>query len=224
MAEKEIETVSSKLNVFLEKNRKIVLSCFIVVLVAIVVFVVAEIAGSVAKDKNLAAVDALTYELTNGSAALEEDELNARIEDALTKIVPYTKKGGVAGVRANLLAAELAYEKEDYNSAVAYWDAAASKGKKSYTAPLANFNKGVCYEELNDLDNAAAAYKLAADAEDFILKSHAKFSYGRVLESQGNYSAAVEVYQSLVADYESDSWADLAKTRILSLQIEGKAE
>ena len=222
--EKEVKTASSKLNSVLEKNRKVVICCFSAVIAIIAVFIIVEIAVTKSTEKNLAAVEALTYELVNESASLEEAELTARRDSILEKVADYTKKGGVAGVRANMLAAELAYQKEDYEASAAYWDAAASKGKKAYTAPLANYNKAVCYEQLGKLDDAAAAYKAAVDVEDFVLRTHAMFSYGRILETKGEYAEAVKIYQELNDKNPNDSWANLAKTRIIDLKVEGKAE
>lgn len=225
MAEKEEkETVSSKMNAFLEKNRKLIIGLFIAILAAVLIFIAVEIIVAQSTTKNLATVDALTFELTDGSNKLEDAELESRRNDVLVKVEPLTKKGGVAGVRANMLAAELAYQKKDYEAAINYWNGAIAKGKKSYTAPLAYYNKAVCYEQLNKLDDAAETYKVAADNEDFILRTHAKFSYGRVLETQGKYKEAVEVYQALNDSNPDDSWAKLAKTRIISLKVEGKAE
>ncbi len=222
--EKEVKTASSKLNSVLEKNRKVVISCFSAGIAIIAVFIIVEIAVSKSTEKNLAAVEALTYELVNESSSLEEAELTARRDSILEKIEGYTKKGGVAGVRANMLAAELAYQKEDYEASAAYWDAAATKGKKAYTAPLANYNKAVCYEQLGKLDDAVAAYKAAVDVEDFVLRTHAMFSYGRLLETKGEYAEAVKVYQELNDKNPNDTWANLAKTRIIDLKVEGKAE
>ena len=217
-------TFSKKMNAFLEKNRKIVIGVFGALLLAIIAFIVVEIVISKTATKNLAAVDALSFELTDGSGTLEEADLATRRDSVLEKLVPYTKKSGVAGVRANMLAAEIEYQKKNYEEALAYWDNAAAKGKKAYTASLAYYNKGVCLELLNRLDEAAESYKIASDDDEFLLKSHALFSYGRVLEASGKYAEAVEAYQKLNDEYPDESWTNLAKTRILELKIEGKAE
>ncbi len=225
IAEKdENVTVSSKLNAFMEKNRKLIIGLFVGIIVAIAAFVVVEIVLSNAKTKNIAAVDALSFELTDGSGSLEDSELAARRDEVLEKLIPYTKKGGVAGVRANMLAAEIEYQKKNYESAVEYWENAAEKDVKAYTASLALFNAGVCYEALNQLEDAEENYKLAADDEEFLLRSHALFSYGRVLEANGKYKEAAEAYQELNAKYPDEGWANLAKTRIIELKLEGKAE
>ena len=74
------------------------------------------------------------------------------------------------------------------------------------------------------LHDAAEAYELASLDEEFLLRSHALFSYGRVLEATGKYKEAVEAYQKLNDEYPDESWTNLAKTRILELKIEGKVE
>ena len=62
IAEKdENVTVSSKLNAFMEKNRKLIIGLFVGIIVAIAAFVVVEIVLSNAKTKNIAAIDALSF-------------------------------------------------------------------------------------------------------------------------------------------------------------------
>ena len=73
MTEKtEKKTASAKLNTFLEKNRKSVLITFIVVLVLVLGFIAAAITLSVTSKKNLAAVEAYYYELTDTSTSLAQ--------------------------------------------------------------------------------------------------------------------------------------------------------
>lgn len=224
MAEKEVKTFSSKLNDFMTKNRKALIAVICVIFVALIAFICVVLCNSKITAKNLNEIDIISFELTDGSNALEDEEVNQRKAVAMEKLAPYTKKGGVSGVRANMLAGEIAYQSKNYQDAVTYWNAAASKSDKSYTKPLALFNAAVCYEELNDLDSAAANYKLAADNKDFMLKNHAKFSYARVIETQGNIADAVTAYNELIDAYPDDDWAKLAKTRILFLQTTGKTE
>lgn len=225
MADKtEKKTTSQKLNSLLEKNRKVLLTILIVLFVALIGYVIWNIVSTKISTKNLAEIETISYELTEKSLALEEDELNARIATAKEKLEPYTKKSGITGVRANMLAAEIAYSQKDYANAITYWSAAFSKGKRSYTAGLIQYQLGVCYEQTNDLAKAAECYRAAAETKGFVLASHALFSYGRVLESQSNYASAIEAYQMILDAFGDDEWANRAKTRILKLQIQGKTE
>ena len=86
------------------------------------------------------------------------------------------------------------------------------------------YNAAVCYEETGNVEKACELYKQVSENKDFFLMAHAKFSYGRILESQGKYKEAVEVYTELNDALPYDTWSNLAKTRILDLQISGKVE
>lgn len=208
----------NKVNNFLEKNRKIFIAILIAVIVCLIGFIVAVSMSAKQKEKNIARIDEISFVLTDGSASLEEGELDARRNDALEKLQPLAKKGGIAGARANLLCAELSYQQNDYENALNYWKNAALKSKKSYIAPLAYYQIAVCYEQLNKLEEAAENYKLASDSKEFALVPHAKFSYARVLETLGKIDEAIDVYAQLNDDYPTDDWARLAKTRIILLR------
>lgn len=216
---KENETTSDKVNGFLEKNRVVLFSILGVVVAAIVILAVVLSVSSKSAEKTIAAVDEITYTLTKDSASLEEADLTARLESAMEAVTPYLNKGGVGGVRANMLAGELAFVKKDYEKAYDYWTAALSKGKKSYTAPICAYNTAVCAEELGKLDVACENYKKAADNKDFIMKAHAKFSLGRVYEALNDSEKALETYKGLIDETPNDSWAKLAKSRVLALEL-----
>jgi len=224
MADYEEQTASKKLAEFIE-NRK---TGFIVVLVALVCLLAGYVIfASVAnnnKAKGLQAIDEITYELTDKSSDLSEGEITARINTAFEKASAYTKKGGIVGARANMLCADLTYQQKKYAESAEFWKAAAEKSKRTYIAPLCYFNLAVCYEETGNNDDAAAYYKLAADNNDFVMRTHAMFSYGRLLEAKGDYTTAAAAYTELNDNFSGDSWADLAKSRLIALKKDGKIE
>lgn len=225
MSEKvEKKTTSSKVNSVMEKNRKLLISVLIIFIVALVGIVIFEVVKSKNTEKDLATIDAISYELLNESASLDEDGLKARSVVALEKLQAYTKKNGIAGIRANMLAADLEFANGNYENALSCYEAISNKGKKIYTSPLAKYNVAVCYEQLNKIEEAANAYKEAADTKDFVLSAHAKFNYGRMLESMSKFDEAADVYQQISDESPNDPWADLGKTRIISLQAEGKIQ
>jgi len=225
MAEKdEKKTASSKLNSFLEKNRKAVLITSIVVLVLVIAFICVEVIRYTSSRKALAQVEAYYYELVEDSADLDDAGIAKASTECIEKLAPYTKKSGIAGVRANMFSAELAYVQADYETAIAFYEDAIVKGKKAYTTPICLYNKGSCYEELKQLDKAAEAYKAAAEFEDFSMAAHANFSLGRVLEAQGDYKGAAEAYKVVTDNFSDDEWGVLAKTRIIDLKTKGKIE
>ena len=217
-------TVGKKVNNFLDKNRSKLLVVLILCICFVVGFVIGSLISSNSKEKKLAEIEQITYELTNESADLEESEINKRIDDALAKLSAFTNKGGIVGVRANLLYADLLYKQGKFADAIPYFEKVASLKSKAYTAPLALYNAAVCYEETGNVEKACELYKQVSENKDFFLMAHAKFSYGRILESQGKYKEAVEVYTELNDALPFDTWSNLAKTRILDLQISGKVE
>ena len=222
MADYEEQTTSSKLAGVIEKNKKAFITVLIVIICLLAGYIVFAAINNKAKDKALQTLDEISYEMTKDSSELTDAELNARIATALEKASAYTKKGGIVGARANMLCADITYQQKKYAESADFWKAAAEKAKKTYIAPLAYFNAAVCYENLGNKDLAAENYKLAADDEEFVMRAHAIFSYGRVLESKGDYAGAIAAYNDVNDKFASSSWANLAKTRLISLKNEGK--
>lgn len=224
MADYEEMTASKKLAGFIEKNKKAFIAILIVLVCCLVGYIIFASVAKSNKSKNLQALDEISYELTSKSSDLEDAEIEARIATALEKTAPLTKKGGVVGARANMFCAELAFKQEKYEDAANYWKDAAAKAKKSYLAPISYFNLATCYENLGNVDAAMENYKLAADNNDFVMRTHAMFSYGRILEAKADYAKAAAAYTELNDNFPSDSWAKLAKSRLISLKNEGKIE
>ena len=100
------------------------------------------------------------------------------------------------------------------------------------SAPAADtykiFELGSLYSQgqvdLDKNEEAAASYKLAADNKDFVMRAHAAFNYGRLLETMEKYAEAAEAYQKLNDELPDDTFAKLAKTRLLQLKLDGKVE
>ena len=224
MADYEEMTASKKLAGFIEKNKKAFIAILIVLVCCLIGYIIFASVAKSNKSKNLQTLDEISYELTSKSSDLEDAEIEARIATALEKAAPLTKKGGVVGARANMFCAELAFKQEKYEDAANYWKDAAAKAKKSYLAPISYFNLATCYENLGNVDAAMENYKLAADNNDFVMRTHAMFSYGRILEAKADYAKAAAAYTELNDNFLSDSWAKLAKSRLISLKNEGKIE
>lgn len=219
---KEKIDASEKVGSFVSKYRKTILFSAIAVIVIAVAVCVSIAVIENTNEKGISAMDAIEYVFTKDSASLSEDELATRQNTAMDALKPYLNKKNVVGVRANMLAASIAFEKKDFENSRTYWIAAANAGKKSYTSPVCNFNAGVCSEELGDNEKAIEYYTTASDSEDFLLVTHCLFSLGRVKESVSDFTGASEVYQKLVDNYPNDDWTKLAQSRIISLSAEGK--
>ena len=217
-------TAGEKLSGYVMRHRIPLIIMTAAIVIAIVVYGVVVAVSSKMTEKGIAAIDTIEYTFTKDSSELSDTDIETRRADAMTKLTPYLKKNGITGVRANMLAADIAYERKNFADAKKYWETAAAKAKKSYTAPLAYYNEAVCCEETNALADAAALYGKAADFADFMLSSHARFSQGRVYEAQNDYKKAAEAYNKLNDKSPDDTWAHLAKSRLIALKAEGKTE
>ena len=222
MADYEEMTASKKLAGFIEKNKKAFIACLIILVCCLVASIVYISVADSAKEKGLQALDEITFEMTDKSSDIEEAEIAARLSTAFDKASAYTKKGGIVGARANMLCAEITYQQKKFAESADFWKATAEKGKKTYLAPLAYFNVAACCEEVGKTDEALENYKLAADNDNFVMRTHAKFNYGRLLETKGDFAAAAEAYNELNDNYPDDAWADLAKSRLIALKKDGK--
>lgn len=226
MVQKNVEkkSLSENLGDFILRNLRVIfVFCGVLLLGAVCAVVVISV-NEKTIEKGLGKIDLISYELTNKSYDLSETEITARQDKAVSSLSELVGKSGIVGVRANMLSAEIYYQKKDFENARSAWLAAAQKGKNTYIAPIAFFNAASCSEELGNLDDAAAGYKSAAEVEDFYEAAHALFSLGRVQEAKGDFIAAAASYQALVDKSPEDSWAKLAKNRLVSLKISGKVE
>lgn len=212
------ETLGERLSSYMEKRRKTLITILITAVVLLVVYGGVTFFSSNSSDEGLTALDSISYTLTQNSADLSEEELAIRRDKALGDLEKWLKKGGIVGVRANMLAGEIAYSKGDFENSAKYWNDAAKKAKKTYNAPLSYFNAGVSYENIGDLDNAEKCYKNAIDNKDFLMATHALFSLGRVKEAKGDEDGAIETYNTLCDKSPDSSWGELAKSRLLVLE------
>lgn len=216
------KTAGAKLGAFLEKRGKILSIIFIVISVGLLSYVIFSKVNENKVSKQLGELDAIKFELVDNTTAPSDDEWIKKFDDAKQSLSAYTSKGGIVGVRANLMYGDILSTLEQYNDAIEYYKAAANKNKKSYTYSLAYTRIAVCYEQLKDFSNAADAYKVAAEDKENRLKYHSMFNYARVLEQQGNIAAAMEAYQKLVDEDSSNTYAMIAKTKLLANEIKSK--
>lgn len=220
--EKEKQTFSDLLTLFIVKFKFVFLGIFVVGLIAIIAYGVISSSKEKAVKAGLAEIDAVTTEyaelkIAETTDTAKEDALLARAQAIADKNNP-----AVVKVRAQMVIAEIQFDRKNFEAARTAWLAAAEADKKSYTYGLCNYQCGICSEELGDLDNAVAYLKTAAESEGFAVVPRVLFNIGRIEETRGNFDKAVESYKKLVTDYPSDQWASLAKSRIITLDLDGK--
>lgn len=220
--QKNAKDTEEQVGTFVEKNHKPIIIISILICVAVIGVCIAYAVIENTNKSNIAKIDAIEYALTKNGSGLTDEEIATRQTAALDAIAPYLKKSGIAGVRANMLAADVSMQKKDYKNSCTYWIAAAEDGKKSYTAPICYYNAAVCSEELNDNQAAETYYTKASEAKDFLLITHTLFSLGRVQETSGDVKKAAATYKKMIDTYPNDGWTKLAQSRLISLEANGK--
>jgi tetratricopeptide (TPR) repeat protein len=222
----EKKNLSDILGRFLVTYRVVIISVVVLLILAAVCIAVGLAVSENIREKALGDFDVLSESLVSVRAELSGDELTAREDEIIVSLEALSSKNSrnIAGVRASMLAAEIYFARQDWESAKNVWVEAAGIKPKAYTAPLCLYNAAVCSEELGDLEGAVALLERAAKSNNFPLRQDALYSLGRIEDQRGNYAEAIAQYEKMVAEWPNDSWSLLAHTRILQLQAEGKAE
>ena len=224
--ETEKKSFSDILGTFLTKYGKIFLGIIIVLILVAAAFGIIGALSKANAQKGYTALDEITYSFKTARDTLEGEELTVKENESLEKALALAEKNKSNGVgaRAYMFAADLDFQKNNWDAAKKSYIAAAEANKKAYTAALSYYNAAICCEELDDLEGAAKFFKTVTSYKDFPLVNRAKFSLGRVNESLEKYADALSAYESLVDKDADDSYAKLAKSRILALKAEGKSE
>lgn len=156
----------------------------------------------------------------------EEDEENAQAmaEDLLSDIARiidlYPRL--YAAQRSLLIQGQYFYETEQWTQAAASFELIAERFPASYLAPSALINAAVAYEELADISSAMELYKRILD--EYETRSyeipHVLFSLGRLSEKSTEEEEALTYYNRIVDGYPGSSWTNLARDRIIYLNID----
>ena len=221
--EENVKTVNDKLGLFINKNKIVLIFVTVIAVVLVAVFSIVLNIKNSNTSKAIENIEAIEYTLFNNSKDATKEEIDALYTTTLNSIEQYCSKNGVAGARALLLKADICFRKADFTQAKDCYLQAASKVKGSYLQGVCYFNAAVSLEELNDSKKALEYYDLAVKDKNFLDVSRANFAIGRIKESLGDYNGAKEAYEQITSSNNSqDAFANLAQSRILTLQIEGK--
>lgn len=215
---KEHQSVEGNVTNFLLKYRLLFLGIIGALIAVCVIFGVYTVISERSRSSDIAAVQ----EIIDTLGDAEESAYDSARAAAIEALSDYAAKNGIAGVRANMVTADLYFAEGKWQESRDAWLAAAQKGESDYTAPLCWYNAAVCCEELNDTEAAVSYFERAADTVGFGLASRALFNIGRIKDTAGDYEGAVEAYQRLNDTYPSDAWAALAMSRIIALRAAGK--
>ncbi|MBQ5780336.1 MAG: tetratricopeptide repeat protein [Spirochaetaceae bacterium] len=218
---------NAKFNTFFKKLRIPVLVTLGVAIVIALVSAVAISVGESKVKKVFESLDAITKnvdKLRDLENAEEKKTKEDEVISSLEKFIEENKNYPGAILRANMAKADIHFDKGEFEKARDAYIAAAETFSDVYISGIAYYNAAVACEELNDLENSAKYFKLSYEQKDFALVSHAMFNAGRILDTLKKYDEAAAIFKELTEKFPEDPWADLAKSRLLAMEVAGLIE
>lgn len=203
------EKVANKLNDFLIRKHKLVIGISIAVVVVIIAVcvVVAVIQRSVESKFNaLSDLEGQYSAFYSLDAASDEyktsyDEFSAASAD----LIASAGLDSYPGAKAQLLAADLAYNREEYQAAADGYASVAAAQSETYLGQLALMNEAASYENLGNQERALELYNEVFDtygqASPYAPK--ALFNAARLYEALGDTDLAKATYEQLTGLYLS---------------------
>ncbi|HKL84747.1 MAG TPA: tetratricopeptide repeat protein [Treponemataceae bacterium] len=212
---------SDKVNECLLKNRKVIISALGIIAVFFVLLTVFTYLSGQKSKVAFDQLDTIVSEWETAINANDESQLTLVQDDLIARLstIGEKNKHTFAGVRSNMILAEIYFSKKDWALAQEKYIIAAEKDINAYTAGLCYFNAGTCADELSDFAEAVKWYTKASQTASFTLKPRALFNLGRVEEQMSNKENAIAAYEMLAEQFPSDDWTSLAKSRIIALQL-----
>ena len=208
---------SQKLSNFIMAHRKaliaVIAAVFVLVIALVVAAVVRQSRMESAYEKVSALMDEWSALSTDGAPDAAEEEIIASLEE-----VASSNRRNFAGVRANLSAAEICFSNEEWERARGLYEAAAVS-EKYYTTGYALYNAAVCAEEMGLLEDAISLLERAEHCEGFPQKARCRFNIARIQETSLDIAAALDSYRMMEDLYPSSQWTDLARSRVIALEI-----
>ena len=130
-------------------------------------------------------------------------------------IAKYPKE--YAGRRALLLKGDIYFRFKDYDNAAEAYKKFASDYPKSYDAPIAIYNTGVCYESTGKAKEAEAEYlKIYNNYKgSYALMPKLIFSLGRLAEAE-------KYYNQITDEYSGSNYSQYAQDRIILMHARGE--
>ena len=215
----EKPTLSQAISNFFMAHRKPLIIAVAAVFAAVIVMVIATVVRQSGMEKAYLRLGELSEEWSALSSA---EESNAAAEEAVIaglKEVASSNGRNFAGARANLTLAEIYYSKEEWEAAKGFYEAAAAVSPKYYTTGIALYNAAVCAEELGLLEEALSLFERAEACPNFPQKARCRFNIARIQEKSSGADAAIDSYRAMVDLYPSSQWTDLARSRIIAIEI-----
>jgi tetratricopeptide (TPR) repeat protein len=222
MQNNENDNIGEKINDFIKNHRKAI---FITIGILLFLFIglIAFLSISDALNKKAtAAIDELYGRYNELTLINDEDFYTEDLEYLLTDLKTFAEKNrGFAGGKAWSIIGLIYSSRKDWGNAQEAWLSSAKIGNNTYLAPIALFNAAVAAEEQGNLNKAIELLKQCITHKfEFPAAPRAQFSIGRLYETLGDPTSAIEAYREVLIKWpEMPVWQNLARSRLAVLEV-----
>ena len=227
MEQEEKVTAHQKIRKFITKYAKPAGIFLIGVLVLFVIVQVFNYANGRKIEKATMAVEDIQNRYVEASEADKSenpsfDAYKSYITELDGVIAKYPKE--YAGRRALLLKGDILFRFKDYEKAAEVYKKYAADYPKSYDAPIALNNTGVCYESMGKAKEAEAEYlKIYNNYKgSYAHMPKLIFSLGRLAEADKRYAEAEKYYNQISEEYSGSQYSQYAQDRIILMHARGE--
>jgi tetratricopeptide (TPR) repeat protein len=222
MQNNENDNIGEKINEFIKTHRKaifITIGILLFLFIGLIAFL--SLSDALNKKSN-AAIDELYGRYDDLSLNSDEDFYAEDLDNLLADLKTFAEKNkGFAGSKAWSMVGQIYSGRKDWSLAQDAWLSAAKIGNNTYLAPIALFNAAAASEEQGNLEQAIDLLKqCVAHKFEFPAAPRAQFSIGRLYETIGDSTAAVEAYREVLIKWpEIPVWQNLARSRLALLEV-----
>ena len=227
MEQEEKVTAHQKIRKFIAKYAKPAGIFLIGVLVLFVIVQIFNYANARKIEKATMAIEDIQNRYVEASEADKSenpsfDAYKSYITELDGVIAKYPKE--YAGRRALLLKADILFRFKEYEQAAESYKKYAADYPKSYDAPIAISNTGICYESIGKAKEAEAEYlKIYNNYKgSYALMPKLIFSLGRLAEADKRYAEAEKYYNQISEEYSGSNYSQYAQDRIILMHAKGE--
>ena len=216
------EKFLNSLNSFLAQYSRILIIISVLIVTAVISIAVSGTFKSGKNEESAMAIEKIQTEYTDLLAEKEnepaDEDINKIIASLDTLIKDYSSY--YAEQRAVFMKGDIYFTNKDFEKAAASFNEYAEKFPKTYLAPIALYNSGICSEELGKTDEAVKIYESVKEkyAGSYPGIAGILFSIGRLSESTKDYEKALSSYNDIVDNYVNSGWTNIARDRIIYLK------
>lgn len=215
------ERLEGTLNAFIGKNKKALLIALIVIIVALIGLGIGTSVSKSTLNKQFNLIDELEDTYVELQAMGSDDADYQTTYDALISDLQdlAEKKKAYPSLKAEYLLGMIAFEQEEYQSALDSFFSVYGKSKDTYMGSLSLSNAAAAAEELQNSALALEYYTKLIDEFGFSAAEAPKalFAQGRLQESSGNIELAKATFQQLADQFPNSEFGKLALNKVALL-------